>query len=61
MEDVDKRYASTPKFRSMTFSTHLWQGAVPRELAPGGHPVVVDVVDDYGQRHRSAGVVEVTP
>jgi len=41
-------------------SSHIWQAALPADLAPGTYGIRAQGTDEYGQPHESMLVVEVT-
>ena len=40
-------------------STHIWAAPLPRGLAPGVHRITIRAVDEYGQEHESAKLIEI--
>jgi hypothetical protein len=42
-------------------STHIWAAALPRDLALGVRRVTVRAVDEYGQEHEGAKLIEIAP
>ena len=40
-------------------SSHIWAAPLPRDLDPGVHRLELRAVDEYGQVHRGARLVEV--
>jgi len=51
--------ASMPSWLDAGNSTHIWSLALPSDLAPGPHHIVVRTVDQYGVSHQAALVFEV--
>jgi C terminal of Calcineurin-like phosphoesterase len=41
-------------------SSHIWQASLPADLAPGTYGIRAQGTDEYGQRHESMLVLEVT-
>jgi hypothetical protein len=41
-------------------SSHIWQASLPADLAPGTYGIRAEGTDEYGQRHESMLVLEVT-
>jgi hypothetical protein len=39
---------------------HLWQCALPQDLAPGAHTLLVRSIDEYGRAHTARALLEVT-
>jgi C terminal of Calcineurin-like phosphoesterase/Calcineurin-like phosphoesterase len=39
---------------------HLWQAAIPKDLAPGAHVLLVRARDEYGREHTARTIIEVT-
>ncbi len=42
-------------------STHIWAAPLPHDLAPGVRRITVRAVDEYGQEHLGAKLIEVVP
>jgi hypothetical protein len=42
-------------------STHIWAAPLPRDLVPGGRRITIRAVDEYGQEHEGAKLIEVAP
>ena len=42
-------------------STHIWAAPLPRDLAPGVRRITIRAVDEYGQEHEGAKLIEVAP
>jgi hypothetical protein len=42
-------------------STHIWAAPLPRDLEPGVHRITVRAIDEYGQVHEAAKLIEVAP
>ena len=40
-------------------STHIWAAPLPRDLAPGVRRITIRAVDEYGQEHESAKLIEI--
>lgn len=45
---------------SAVASAHLWQYPLPRTLPPGAHVLQIIVSDEYGRKHVTRAVIEVT-
>ena len=41
-------------------SSHIWQANLPADLIPGTYGIRAQGLDEYGQRHESMLVLEVT-
>jgi hypothetical protein len=41
--------------------SHIWRAALPRELGPGAHVLLVRAWDEYGREHTTRAVLEVAP
>ena len=42
-------------------STHIWAAPLPRDLAPGVRPITIRAIDEYGQEHECAKLIEIVP
>jgi hypothetical protein len=42
-------------------STQIWAAPLPRDLAPGVRRITIRAIDEYGQEHRGAKLIEVGP
>ena len=42
-------------------STHIWAAPLPRNLTPGVRHISIRAVDEFGQEHEGAKLIEVTP
>ncbi len=42
-------------------STHIWAAPLPRDLAPGVRRITIRAIDEYGQEHEAAKLIEVAP
>ncbi len=40
-------------------STHIWSAPLPHDLAPGVRRITIRAVDEYGQEHEGAKLIEV--
>ena len=42
-------------------SAHIWAAPLPRDLAPGVRRITIRAVDEYGQEHEGAKLIEIAP
>ena len=40
-------------------STHIWAAPLPRDLSPGVRRITIRALDEYGQEHEAAKLIEV--
>ncbi len=61
VEEVFARNEATKKpWVKAEPSSHIWTARLPGDLEPGAHCIAVQVIDEYGRRHRDHLVVELT-
>jgi hypothetical protein len=59
--EVYERNASSKKpWVEAGKSSHIWQGSLPSDLGAGTHRVRVRGTDEYGRKHATSMVLEVT-
>ncbi|MFZ5515878.1 MAG: calcineurin-like phosphoesterase C-terminal domain-containing protein [Candidatus Zhuqueibacterota bacterium] len=58
-QSYQQQKASMPYWLDAGYSTHIWSVALPTDLAPGPHHIVVRTVDQYGVTHQAAHIFEV--
>ena len=42
-------------------SNHIWAAPLPRDLEPGLRRITIRAVDEYGQEHEAAKLIEIVP
>jgi hypothetical protein len=60
VERLVQQYADTDEaFPGATRSAHIWEYELPVDLGPGLHSVVVESLDEFGQRQRGVFTFEI--